>query len=54
MHTLCEKQCIFDVYSKKKYIRIGMDNNIQIFTWGGISSYIMLEIMFYGSSDTSP
>ena len=51
--TFCEKQCIFSLFIVKKYIRMGI-TIFKFFIWGGISSDIRLEIMFYGSADASP
>ena len=46
--TFCSK------YVKvKRYIRMGI-TIFKIFIWGGISSDIRSEIMFYGSADESP
>ena len=44
----------FDNYvNVKKYIRMGI-TIFQFVIWGGISSDIRSEIMFYGSTDASP
>ena len=44
------KYCIFNVKKFKKYIRMRV-TIFKIFIWGGISSYIWLEITFYTSTD---
>ena len=51
--TFCSKYLVLMRKSKKKYIRMGI-TVFKIFIWGGISSNIRSEIMFYGSADTSP
>ena len=51
--TFREKQCIFSMFVVKKYIRMGI-TIFKFFIWGGISSDIRSEIMFYGSADASP
>ena len=51
--TFREKPCIFSMFVVKKYIRMGI-TIFKFFIWGGISSDIRSEIMFYGSADASP
>ena len=49
-HVSQKKQCIFSMFIAKKYIRMGI-TIFKFFIWGGISSDIRSEILFYGDAD---